>query len=270
MVIGTESVSSCDEIKADLTGLLVPIERCMSMVAGPVSASFADEASCYGYDDVPFLEEGQVVGFVPVSHLRKLADIDAHVFRNDTRIKRSFVFRVDSIDRVLEQLGSHRIAGVVGGDGSVDGIITISDLNRHGFRAIIYPAFAQLEEQLAKLIDAEFKDPWEWIAKVGDGRISIVGHWECLKKDGLDVGATAGATLSQLLKVVEETPALSSRSAWTKTKLSAFKNRALRFRNAVMHPTRPLVASQKDVVSLREFISDLSQLSHALRSNRGE
>lgn len=258
-------MSCSDYIKADLTELLVPIERCVAVTSGRVNAECLNEASRYGYDDLPLFDEGRVIGFVPLSRLRELAGDDDSIGREDPQLKFSFVAQVDSIDHVLAALGSHRIAGVVGPEGSVDGIVTISDMNRHGFRAILYPALAQLEEQIAKLIDAEFEDPWEWITKVGDSRVSIVGHWECLKKDGLDVSATAGATLGQMLKVVEDTASLVSRCSLSKSKLSTFKSRALRYRNAVMHPTRPLVTSQKDVISLRAFMTDLCRLSSALR-----
>lgn len=254
-----------NDIKADLTKLLVPIERWVAVTAGRVGAECLDEADRCGYDDLPLLEEGRVIGFVPLTRLHELARANESISGKDPELKSSFIAQIGPIDHVLATLGSHRIAGVVGPQRAVVGIVTISDLNRHGFRAILYPVLAQLEEQIAKLIDAEFEDPWEWITKVGDSRVSIVGHWECLKKDGLDVSATARATLGQMLKVVEDTASLVSRCSLSRAKLSTFKSRALRYRNAVMHPTRPLVTSQKDVISLRAFMADLSRLSDALR-----
>ncbi|TWT16843.1 hypothetical protein [Luteimonas wenzhouensis] len=261
-----EKLSCGRGVSADLAEVLVPIEQCLTVAAGPVSDECLREAEAHGFDDLPLVEAGRVRGFLPLTRLRELAIAKEAVCHRDSYLKCSFVDRVAPVDVILEKLGSDRIVGVVGVDGAVEGIVTISDMNRHSFRAIIYPMLALLEERIARLIDEQFDDPWEWIGKVGDSRTSIVGHWECLKRDGLDVSATSGATLGQLLKVVEDTPSLVARSTLSKRKLSLFKNRALKYRNAVMHPTRPLVNSQEDVGSLREFLIDLDQMSKAFAS----
>ncbi|MGY0619204.1 hypothetical protein [Lysobacter sp. A378] len=245
-------------IMIDLSKLLVPIIECLQIPLGAISREIIEDAESKGYDDLPVIgEDGLVMGFIPVARARQISDGKTLLSSDDREMKFSWCPIKDALDDFLARLSDHRIIGIQGDGGVIVGIVTISDLNRHSFRALLYPLLAELEELLARVIDAEFHDPWVWLDKLGDSKSSVVGHWECLKREGLDVGATAGTTLAQLLTVFQETLPLRERLFSSKSQLKQFKGRALKYRNSIMHPARPLVSSQTEVSSLRCFVHQL-------------
>lgn len=249
----------------DISEVYVPVSKCLTVVAGKAFGSVILEAAEHGFDDLPLVDEhDRVLGFVAVSHAARLLEGGELISPDDPELKVSFVSVVCTLGTLLERISANRIVGVVDASGATLGIVTISDLNRHSFRALLYPLFARLEEQLSRLIEAHFADPWEWIRKLGADKVGLVGHWECLKRDGLDVGPTVGATLTQLLTVLEKTPELSAVSFSSRNQLKAFKGRSVRFRNAVMHPARPLVLSSEDINSLRRFADEVAEVSEEL------
>lgn len=249
----------------DISEVYVPVGQCLTMAVGKPPETVIRKACEHGFDDLPVVDEdGHVLGFIAVSYATHLLENQELISLGDPQLKASFVPSVCALDALLERLSAHRIVGVVDTSGADLGIVTISDLNRHSFRAILYPLFARLEEQLSRLVQDHFDDPWEWIGKLGGDKVGLVGHWECLKRDGLDVGPTVGATLTQLLTVVEKTPEISERIFSSKNQLKDFKGRSVTFRNAVMHPARPLVLNSENVNSLRRFVDQVGRVTEKL------
>lgn len=255
--------------EVDLSELSIPMAECIALRIGRVCASTLAEAELKGYDDLPLLgRHGGLVGFISTEQAREIYQGRADIVPEDPRLKRSVVPVIVDLGQFLEVLGSQRIVGVVDQRGGVLGIVTISDLNRHEFRATLYPLLARFEGQLARLVENKFADPWLWFNKLGASKVDVVGHWECLKREGLNVGATVGASMTQLLTVVEKTPELASLLFESGTAFKRFKGRTIKYRNAVMHPARPLVLAPEDVVSLKKFVEQLAKASEALISLR--
>lgn len=256
--------------KVDVSEVYVPISQCLTIAIGKLSETVVLEAVKNGFDDLPVVDVDRCVrGFMAVSYAAHLQEEEGLVSPNDPQLKASFVPSRCALDVLLEQISVHRIVGVTDASGTALGIMTVSDLNRHAFRAILYPLFARLEEQLSRLIEEHFDDPWEWIGKLGGDKVGVIGHWECLKRDGLDVGATVGATLTQLLTVVEKTPEFLEMLSLSRSRLKDFKGRSVTFRNAVMHPARPLVLNAADVDSLRRFVDQLGIVTKRLSESPG-
>lgn len=251
--------------KINISGFYVPIRECLSMALGIPTESVFREAAERGFDDLPVVDErGGVLGFISASYAERLVEEGGSISPDDSELKKSFLQSWCTLDVLLERISANRIVGVLDASGTAIGIVTISDLNRHGFRANLYPIFARLEEQLARLVEMQFSDPWDWIGKLGDDKVGLVGHWECLKRDGLDLGPAVGASLTQLLTVLEKTPRLAERVFPSRTQLKEFKGRSVKFRNAVMHPARPLILNLEDVNSLRRFVNQVGGVSDKL------
>ena len=75
------------------------------------------------------------------------------------------------------------------------GLLTISDLNRHGLRGALYRLFSEVESGLAKLIETSLGEPWEWIRVLTEShQVGILGYWELSKRKGIDIGPIAATT----------------------------------------------------------------------------
>ncbi|MFO0963719.1 MAG: hypothetical protein U0625_12575 [Phycisphaerales bacterium] len=171
-----------------------------------------------------------------------------------------------AIDRLLEVIAAQRGAIVLAEDGGSPGFVTLSDLNRHLFRAALYPLVAELESGLASLVESVFQDPWEWLETLDKERQArLVGYWEVSKRDGVDIGPLAGAMLSELSTICEATAAIrkplgfASRGDWCRS-LDPVK----RLRNGIMHPVRPLLDDEAGVATLRESIAELTRILGAI------
>jgi hypothetical protein len=178
-----------------------------------------------------------------------------------------------SLDELLDFFVSHE-AGIVSArrdaDGhshvSWDGFVTRSDLNRHPVRAALYPLFAELEIELAKLVTTFYDDPWSWLSVLDkDKQARLVGYWEIGKRENVDVGPAAGLMLSELLRIVGGTSELRSRLGFNSgTKWQDHVGGLADLRNAVMHPVRPIFTSSGDVGNTRDQLDLVLELLRRL------
>jgi hypothetical protein len=131
----------------------------------------------------------------------------------------------------------------------VRGFLTISDLNRHVFRAALYGTFAALEARLATFIETSCPNPWEWIKSLSEEhQVRILGYWDLSKRHGLDVGPVAAATLTNLLTVAAKSSTIRAALGFTnRSEIDKVVGAVPNVRNAVMHPVRPLIGRQGDV-----------------------
>lgn len=245
-----------DAKKIDLRGMFTPIRNCVSVQTGSVSLSKLRELEARNYDESPVFDpSGEAIGVVPTIFLRDKYDRSEELLVSDPKIRLEKVEVLIELDEFLSRLQRVRSVFVATGSGEVLGLVTMSDLNSHVFRAAIYPLLARLESRLAHVIDEEFPDPWTWLKWLGDGASGVVGHWEILKRNGMDLGASCGATLVQLLQVAERHDLLRGQLGFeSKTKCGDFRGRVASVRNAVMHPARPLIESQDGIARLRSVL----------------
>ena len=189
----------------------------------------------------------------------------------------SLIWPLVALDQLLEALSS-RSSVLVGchGDPFADGdrilldepetigLVTLADLNRQGVRAVMYPLLARLEGSLAALVEHRFQDdPWEWVMRLTseDSRARIVGYWKLSEREGVNVGATAGAMLSELLRAVGADGGLRDDLGFTSREAFEKATKHLhRFRNLTMHPVRPLIRSTDDCRDLRDALASAIEL----------
>jgi len=170
------------------------------------------------------------------------------------------------LDRLLEALTARPATLVACYDTEVEadqpdaiGLVTLADLNKHNLRAAIYPLLAELEGLLAGLVERRFgDDPWEWIMRLTseDSRARIVGYWKLSEREGVNVGATAGAMLSELLRAVAAAEDVRASLGYpSRTALEQATKHLHRFRNLTMHPVRPLIGSMDDCRDLKDALA---------------
>lgn len=242
----------------DIRGMFTWIFDCVVVTLGPVDEAVLRQLEANHYDQAPVKNPGtgQVIGVIDTRRLRALSEADIPLVGDDPAIRLQTSLVTVELEDFLSQIESDRSVLITRNSGEVVGLFTVSDLNSHRFRSAIYPYLARLESDLADAIDLEFDDPWQWLKWLGDGAIGIVGHWEVLKRNGMDLSATSGASLTQLLQVVENHEPLFRLIGFeSKTKLGQFRRKIGPIRNAVMHPARPLIDHEDRVASLREVLS---------------
>jgi hypothetical protein len=228
-----------------------------------------------GYDEVAVRSDGSPTrwGLVEVSHLERLQADGVQLREGDAKIRYEeshLVVDAEGLVDLLYLLGRMRdhlsvlvMEQYVDEDGameSIQGILTVSDLNRHALRGAVYRLLAMVEAGLATLLKKEFTEPWEWIKILNEeDQARVCGYWEVSKRKGVNIGPTAATTLVQLLKVFEKREFLAHLGI-SRPEFDHLKSGVPRVRNCVMHPVRPLVSGHSDVAHLHTIVAHLKIL----------
>ena len=267
------------DTSVDVSLLYTPIEECVAVRLEAIRGDILDQLAGHGYDDAPVLEEGRVLGVVSTAELRILLDRDQSLGKSALRLTDRTRWLTSSsnarvpIFQLLAVLLEDRCTfvcdpprTVLDASGPVRGFLTISDLNRHVFRAALYGTFAALEARLAAFIEASCPDPWEWIKSLSEEhQVRILGYWDLSKRHGLDVGPIAAATLTNLLTVAAKSSSLREALGFTKrSEIEKVVGAVPNVRNAVMHPVRPLIGRQDDVQRVLQTMRTVAALHDSL------
>ncbi len=142
-------------------------------------------------------------------------------------------------------------------------LVTISDLNRHSFRSLLYPILAELESALAKLIERHCEDPWVWLDTTSeDTQIRLIGRWEYERRRSVDTTPVAGCTLIDMINIVARFRDLRSTLGFaSRNKFDDATGSFSNLRNKIMHPVRPLILDPDDVCQLQETLAAILRLT---------
>jgi hypothetical protein len=169
---------------------------------------------------------------------KDLVDLEERIGRCSIRIR-------TTMKKLLDELQNHSALLVEGEASSVPGVVTLSDLNKHAFRASLYLILAKLESNLALFIQNYCPEHERWIRTLPeDKQAAILGNWELAKLNDMDIGPLAGATLTDLLTIIGSVTELRSKCRFeSKSKYDKAINTQMikDIRNQVMHPVRPLI-----------------------------
>lgn len=134
------------------------------------------------------------------------------------------------------------------------GIITLADLNKRGLGEMIYPIIAELENQLAKKIRAEYPDDDTLVKYL---RSDTVGRWYKDSLEGIDLHIVEHMNLVEMQEVIR-----SSSNSFVNSCGFSSKNQVQKqlgsinnLRNKVMHTNRSLVRSREEIDRLLERIN---------------
>jgi hypothetical protein len=267
------------DTSVDVSLMYTPIEECVAVQLGPIGTQVLARLSGHGYDDAPVVQDGRVLGAVSMVELQTLLDqgqdlgvanlrlTDRAQWLTSSSKTRVPIFQLLTVllgDRCTFVCDAPRT--VLDTAGPVRGFLTISDLNRHVFRAALYGAFAALEAQLAAFIEASCRDPWEWIKSLSEEhQVRILGYWDLSKRHGLDVGPVAAATLTNLLTVAAKSSTIREALGFTKrSEIEKVVGAVPNVRNAVMHPVRPLIGRHDDVQRVLQTMRTVAALHDSL------
>jgi len=258
----------------DLRSIATPFEDCVSLRVGEVVPEVLARLEQSEFTQAPVLDhDGRPLGVIATNAARAILDRHATLESDSQEIIRDRLPVACAVERLLASL-KDASGLLVEDDGEACGLVALSDLNRHGFRSVLYGVFAELEALLARLIDVAFPDPWVWLESLReDLQARLVGYWEVSRRRGVNIGPQAGATTTELLRVLAWSEELRrslgypSRSAFDRATSSIPDHR-----NMVMHPVRPLLLDPSEVVHLQEALEHVLSLidrSRAVLASRG-
>jgi hypothetical protein len=270
----------------DLQRLCIRLERTVSVVPGPVDLSLLSKLEESGFDQAPVYDSSKhnYWGLAETSYLRSLFESgqslrsDDPIIRNENR-----EFHVGSfvtIFGLLEKMTTQRAVIVIEDSDNTEyghcqaiwGLFTISDLNRHAVRSSIYHLLADVEAGLAKWLEFNVADPWEWLNKLEEEQqVRVIGFWELSKRQGVDVGPYAALTLSQLVNIISRLEGAAVRLGYqSRSQFDKAKGPLPNLRNRVMHPVRPLVLTHADVASVNSSVLILEDVREKVEALLGK
>ncbi|MFQ5913344.1 MAG: hypothetical protein ACE5JS_09185 [Nitrospinota bacterium] len=263
-----------------LETLCVPLEKCLSVNTGPVDESILSELERRGYDQAPVyhVEKKCLLGLVETERLRRLYNKGEPLSSDDPAVcDEAHRFEIGAsvtVEQVLDKMGQRRAILVIRKSLATEpgernyGLLTMSDLNRQHFRAALYPLLAELESEMARLVESEFENPLDWVNVLTENhQVQVLGYWEVTKLRGVDIGSPiAGTTLSQLINVISKSKAVRERLGYgSGEKFKEQSGKIPCLRNRVMHPVRPLVLNQDDVKEVRATVASIADLYARVR-----
>lgn len=242
--------------------LVTPLEECVSVKLGPVDAESIEtlKRRDFDYATVP-----DVPGVISVSYLEQLLGANSPLVREDAAINRKLLPSTADLEQILDAVAADPAILAVD-EGRLAGLLTLSDLNKHSLRSLLYASLANLEVELADMIRRLCPDPWEWIPQLTeDQQVQVLGYWEVTKRKNIDIGPVAACTLTQLLRLITMIEKLRREFGFkSRTSAEDVCNSLPLLRNTVMHPVRPLVGKSEDVTHLIRSIGKLSYLTGVL------
>jgi hypothetical protein len=262
------AVSQC--IVVDLLPLSTARENCLLLNTGPVDEEKVEQAETYRFDQLPVLDsEGSLCGLIATKAARQLFDSGTDLLPTTADLHMREVQPQMEMFGFLCALEQSRALVIRDQDRSAAtpedwfALVTVSDLNRHPFRNLLFHPLVNLEVALAELVDLYFDEPWDWIELTSEGsQIRIVGQWEVEKRSSMDTHPVTGCMLTDLVKVVEKSAVLREKLGYkSKSKYKNATERFPDFRNQVMHPVRPLVLKPDDVAILIANLENAMSLS---------
>lgn len=242
--------------------VVTPWVDAIAATPGRVDAELVESLIAAGFDGAPVRDGERAIAFASTSLLESLAATGADLTPQTPGLWMKTIGPEPRVDELLRFTLEQPAAIVIDAEGSSPGFFTLSDLNRHPVRGALYPLFAELEAELALLIDRSFEDPWDWLELVPkDRRAGLIGYWEISKRDGTDIGPIAGAMLSELGNVIAKHEPLRTRLGFkARREWENVFNGLNEQRHSIMHPVRPLVTSVDELTILVERVDRLLEL----------
>jgi hypothetical protein len=260
----------------DIQRVCIRLDRCVGVVPGPINTSILCMLEDRGFDQAPVYDPSIHCywGLVETSYLRSLLESGQPLSPTDPTIRsEDRQFHVGSfvtIFGLLEKMAVQRAVVVVHHSDATEfghaefiwGLFTISDLNRHAIRSVIYHLLADVESGLAKWLESYLPDPWDWLKHLDEEQQArVLGYWELSRRQGVDVGPVAALNLAHLFQIFSRHDSAAELLGYpSRTQFVKATGRLPRLRNNVMHPVRPLVLTQTDVGKVYQALLILERL----------
>lgn len=261
-----------------LENVCIRLDECVCVRPGPVSDQVLGILDQKRYDQAPVYdpESRTCYGLAHTSYLRQLRSEGRNLKADDPHVHdENKEFRVGvhtNIYQLVNKLKSKSAVIVIKESDATEyghaefllGLFTMSDLNRHEIRSVLYRLFSNVESGIAKLVEQHIPEPWEWITLLGEEQqVRVLGYWELAKRRDVDIGPIAATTLTNLLTIVGKSPGLRTVFGFrSRKKFDKYSGKLPEFRNRIMHPVRPVVLDQQDVKELYVVVRFLEKLKN--------
>jgi hypothetical protein len=246
----------------------VPLKCCLGISQGDVKNPLVrrqvhEQAQAKHFNHVVLFDGDRgAVGLIPTCYLEtsRMCQFDAaNVIDASVRFE-------TTIGELLDSLCNDPAILTGETQECLQALVTVSDLNRHAFSALVYLPLAILETSLVKFIGETFKDHWNWLGKLKyQDQVELIGGWEIKKRADTDIGLVQGANLRQLLDVVSENGDLFKQLGFGSSSQARKCFKSINdLRNRVMHPVRPLVNGPRtsDAFKLKKRIQRALDLTN--------
>lgn len=268
-----------NKLVVDLEEIMVRLEDCIGVTVGPVEPGIVRALEENNFDQASvWLKNKCFIGGISTKRLRQLLESGEELLENDKDLKLNEIYSPYRLTKLLEFLSEHSFGfvtikqdgGEYGTDYPVVGLITISDLNKHYIRSLVYVLLSELEKLLGMFIKTFCPDPWEWLDQMNNETlVRVLGYWELSKRRNVDIGPIEACTISDLLNVISKGQRLHRKLGYISRKnFDKANGRIPELRNSIMHPVRPLVNDSKDVISLKRTVESVMELVTRLQSLR--
>lgn len=260
-----------------LKEVCIPLHECVCVRPGPVSNEVLGILGKERYDYAPVYdaESKTYYGLVHTSYLQQLLKEGANLEADDPYVcDENKKFRVGvhtNIYQLVNKLKSESAVIVIQESDVTEyraefllGLFTISDLNRHEIRSVLYRLFSDVESGIANLVERNIPDPWKWITFLSEEQqVRVLGYWELARRRNMDIGPIAATTLTNLLTILWKSPRLLNLFEFRSRKeFDKYSGNLPGFRNRIMHPVRPVVLNQQDVKELYSAVRFLERLKN--------
>ena len=241
-----------------LVHLMTPLEQCIQVCPGVVDAEVVATLRRNDFDNAPMPSSD---GVIATSYLEQLLASNRPLSAEDPAIDRTVLNSAAGLRELLETVAAHN-AVLVSEHGKSAGLLTLSDLNKHPLRSLLYASLANLEIDLAEAIRRICPDPWDWIQELTEeNQVHVIGYWEVTKRKNIDIGALAACTLTQLIRIVCTLEKVRLEFGFKSRKAADETCGSLpTLRNKVMHPVRPLIGTPDEIADLVSSINKLEVL----------
>lgn len=215
------------------------------------------------FEQAPICDDlGVPVGYVLLDEIESDAagplEPFVHACSNDVMVEPSTSFAV-----LLPKLAGARFLFIHDHE-TITGFVVPSDINRHAGRTYFCLLLAEFEMVLAEVVRQHYGRRQEEIVDClpTHRQSSVLGMFHVSQRRGVQVDHVACLHFADLLTVIRKTEPLlaslgfSSKRAWDKATGALDE-----WRNAVMHPTRPLLERSDGVNALAELDQAIRQLT---------
>ncbi len=247
-----------DDLIIDVGYLMTPLYKCVKVDISDVSMANLSELEEKGYDYGVIDFDNNMIGCINTEKLKELCLLGNTLSFDSPEIKYDEVYNMMTIFELLEYFTINNIAIVadISSSGHL-GIVTLSDLNRSYLRSIIYVYLSELELLLESHIKENFDDVQMWIDHLSEeSQVKIWGNYYVSQRKNVELDPIEFCGLEELFRIIYSK---EIREFFIKKKYMPFVNlykKNLKFsditslRDVVVHPIRPLIFNQEDVIEL--------------------
>ena len=199
-------------ITVDLIATFEPHLKCCA--TSDAIVSLLADSNCAPYDYLPVRSNDRIVGVLPLGQFRHVSNDTAGLAAEGAMspLDQSILITSgSSVLRYIEEADASPCRLVLRHT-QIDGIVTVSDLQKLAVRPALFTLVTHLELLMAAVTRARFRDrpEDEWLVLLGDRRERVEQEWQKLKAGGLEVDRIAATQFADKRQILVKSGVISS------------------------------------------------------------